>query len=196
VLYFTRWSNVTLDELSVTVFRLKRKKNLLDYNYTYIITLVRGGQRIGISGRYRFPRILYIVHRQRWYDGREWYTYTYINDRVYNRYEGEVLTDFVSRGIERMNVGGEWGEKSEYGRESTRAVRIYVRERRRRRRTVEALGCEGVGGEYEIWNFVIRSPVYISYHVYIWSARDTDTEQKRVGNGRGVWSGEGGRADQ
>lgn len=33
--------------------------------------------------------------------------YTCINDRVYNRYEGEVLTDFVSRGIERMNVGGE-----------------------------------------------------------------------------------------
>lgn len=46
------------------------------------------------------------------YDGGE----RYIHDRIYNRYEGEVLTDFEKDlgGVERMYIGGGGcGEKRE-----------------------------------------------------------------------------------
>jgi len=59
-----------------------------------------------------------------------------------------------SRGVERMYVGGGWGEKSEYMGEGagSMCMSVCVCEWRWRRRTVEALGCEGVGVDmkYEI----------------------------------------------
>jgi len=97
-----------------------------------------------------------------------------------------------SRGVERMYVGGGWGEKSEYGRGRGQCACICVCVRVRvEMTTTDGRGSRmwGCRGGYEIWNFVIRSPVYISYRVYIRRARDTDTDLKRVGNGRGVWSG-------